>query len=77
MNDKKNLEIKQVINQSYKYGFITEIETEKFDSGINEDIVKLISKKKEEPLFLQEFRLKAYKKWKKMVAPNWANLEIK
>jgi Fe-S cluster assembly protein SufB len=77
MNDKKNLEIKQVINQSYKYGFITDIETEKFEVGINEEIVKLLSQKKEEPKFLETFRLKAYQKWKKMKPPNWANLEIK
>jgi Fe-S cluster assembly protein SufB len=77
MSDKKNLEIKQVINQSYKYGFITDIETEKFESGINEDIVKLISRKKEEPKFLENFRLKAYEKWIKMSPPTWANLDIK
>ena len=77
MNDKKNVEIKQVINQSYKYGFITDIETEKFEVGINEEIIKLISKKKEEPIFLQDFRLKAYRKWRKMNAPEWANLEVK
>lgn len=77
MNDKKNVEIKQVINQSYKYGFITDIETEKFEIGINEEIIKLISKKKEEPPFLEHFRLKAYQKWKKMKKPDWANLEIK
>lgn len=77
MNDKKNIEIKQVINQSYKYGFRTEIESENFETGINEEIIKLISKKKEEPKFLEEFRLKAYKKWKNMAQPKWANLEIK
>lgn len=77
MNDKKNTEIKQVLNQAYKYGFVTEVETEKFDCGINEDIIKLISIKKEEPPFLENFRQKAYQKWKKMTAPNWANLEIK
>jgi Fe-S cluster assembly protein SufB len=77
MNDKKNVEIKQVINQSYKYGFITDIETEKFERGISEEVIKLISKKKEEPPFLENFRLKAYQKWKKMKKPEWANLEIK
>jgi Fe-S cluster assembly protein SufB len=80
MNDLKNqtnFEITQVLNQPYKYGFQTKIETEKFPSGINEEIIKLISTKKEEPEFLLHFRLKAYKKWEKMKFPTWANLDIK
>lgn len=77
MNDKKNLEIKQVFNKSYKYGFRTEIESEKFENGLNERIITLISKKKEEPRFLEEFRLKAYRKWETMTQPEWANLDIK
>jgi Fe-S cluster assembly protein SufB len=77
MTDKKKVEIEEVMNQSYKYGFITDIETEKFEVGISEEIVKLISKKKNEPIFLEEFRLKAYQKWRKMKAPNWANLDVK
>ena len=71
-----SFEITQVINQSYKYGFVTDIEKEAFPTGINEDIVKLISTKKKEPQFLLEFRLKAYDKWKKMTFPEWANLTI-
>jgi len=79
MNDTKqqqNLEIRQVISQPYKYGFQTEIESETFGSGINEEIVKKISNKKNEPEFLLDFRLKAYKKWKTLKFPNWANLEV-
>ena len=79
MNDLKNqtnLEITQVLNQPYKYGFQTQIETEKFPPGINEEIIRLLSQKKEEPEFLLNFRLKAYKKWKTMNFPMWANLEI-
>ena len=79
MNEKKNqtnFEINQVINQPYKYGFQTKIESEQFPIGINDDIIRLISKKKEEPSFLLNFRLKAYKKWKEMDFPNWANLNI-
>ena len=71
-----NFEINQVINQSYKYGFITDIEKEDFPCGIDENIVKLISQKKKEPPYLLEFRLKAYQKWKKMTFPEWANLSI-
>ena len=80
MNDKKeqtNFEINQVINQPYKYGFQTDIEMEKFPSGLSEEIIKLISEKKEEPEYLLDFRLKAYKKWKKMNFPEWAHLDIK
>ena len=78
-NSKKeqNLEIKTVLNQPYKYGFKTQIETEKFPTGINEEIIKLISLKKNEPEFLLNFRLKAYKKWLGLETPEWANLEIK
>jgi Fe-S cluster assembly protein SufB len=79
MNEAKNqtnFEIKQVINQPYKYGFQTKIEMESFPSGINEAIINLISTKKEEPEFLRNFRLKAYKKWKQMKFPEWANLLI-
>jgi Fe-S cluster assembly protein SufB len=79
MSDTKtqtNLEITQVLNQPYKYGFKTIIESETFPVGINETIVKLISQKKEEPKFLLDFRLKAYKKWTSMEFPNWANLTI-
>jgi Fe-S cluster assembly protein SufB len=80
MNETKNqtsFEIKQVINQPYKYGFETKIEKEIFPCGINEEIVELISAKKEEPDFLKNFRLKAYKKWVQMNLPDWANLTIK
>jgi len=79
MTDKKeqtNFEINQVLNQPYKYGFQTEIETEKFPTGINENIIKLISEKKNEPPFLLNFRMKAYKKWKEMDFPSWANLNV-
>ena len=79
MNEAKiqtNLELKKVITEPYKYGFQTEIEKEEFPFGINEEIIKLISKKKNEPLFLCDFRLKALKKWQKMQSPIWANLKI-
>ena len=62
----QNFEINKVINQPYKYGFKTNIETETFPIGINEEIIKLISEKKNEPKFLLDFRLKAYSKWIKM-----------
>ena len=53
--------IKEFVNQPYKYGFKTLIENEDFPRGLNIDIVKLISERKEEPSFMLEFRLRAYK----------------
>ena len=79
MNDLKkqtNLEINQVINTPYKYGFQTFIEKEEFPYGINEEIIKLLSSKKKEPEFLTKFRLKAYQKWLKLEFPKWSNLAI-
>ena len=60
----------------YKYGFTTEIDQEFAPKGLNEDIVKFISKKKNEPEWLLEWRLKAFKSWKKKehILPEWANL---
>ena len=69
--------VKDVVKEPYKYGFVTDIETEKIEKGLNEDIIKLISQKKEEPRFLLDFRLKAFKKWKKMKEPDWASLGYK
>jgi Fe-S cluster assembly protein SufB len=64
--------VKDVIDQPYKYGFKTKVEVEDFPKGLNEDIVKLISEKKREPLFLTNFRLKAYDLWIRMDIPRWA-----
>ena len=63
-------------NNEYKYGFETPIEQEIIPKGINEDVLRFISKKKNEPQWLLDFRLKAYEKWKKMKEPSWAKLKI-
>jgi Fe-S cluster assembly protein SufB len=60
----------------YKYGFSTDIETESFPKGLSEETVRAISAKKNEPSFLLEFRLKAFKKWQQMQEPSWAHLNI-
>ncbi len=60
----------------YKYGFSTDIETEFIPRGLSEDVVRYISAAKEEPEWLTEFRLKAYRLWQKMEMPNWAHLRI-
>ncbi len=68
--------INDVTSGDYKYGFYTDIETEKIPRGLNEDTVRLISEKKEEPEWLLEFRLKSFRQWQNMKMPSWANLKI-
>lgn len=68
--------LEKVTSEDYKFGFITEIETEIIDKGLNEDVVRLISAKKEEPEWMLEFRLKAFRKWQEMELPDWAYLKI-
>lgn len=58
----------------YKYGFSTSIETERFPPGLNEEIIRQLSAKKNEPPFLLTFRLRAFEKWQKMEEPNWGNV---
>jgi len=61
-------------NTEYKYGFVTDVETDSLPKGLNEEVVRAISAKKGEPEFMLEFRLKAYQKWKEMAEPRWANV---
>jgi Fe-S cluster assembly protein SufB len=71
-----NTNINKLVNKTYQYGFSTNIEKDIIEKGLNQKTVKLISKKKKEPEFLLEFRLKAYKKWKQMTEPEWACLKF-
>jgi len=71
-----NNNITKLVNQPYKYGFSTAIERDIIEKGLNENIIHLLSKKKNEPPFLTKFRLKAYRKWKKMSYPQWAQLKF-
>jgi Fe-S cluster assembly protein SufB len=66
--------VQTLVNQPYKYGFTTDIESDSIPPGINEDVVRLISAKKNEPEFMLEFRLKAYRQWLKMDEPQWAHV---
>ena len=78
----KNMEKEQdkILNDitqgEYKYGFYSDIEMETIPKGLNEDIVRMISKKKNEPDFMLEYRLKAFRHWKSMKMPDWAHLKI-
>ena len=66
----------EVTGSEYKYGFVTEIETETIPKGLNEDVVRIISGKKGEPEWMLEFRLKAFRHWQTMEMPEWAHLQI-
>lgn len=68
--------LNDITTKEYEYGFVTDIDTDVIPKGLNEDIVRLISAKKNEPEFMLEFRLKAYRGWLKMQQPNWAYLKI-
>lgn len=73
-NDKKLID--SVTNEQYKYGFVTDIETELIEKGLNEQVVCRISELKGEPEWLREFRLQAYRRFVKMECPDWAHLDI-
>ena len=67
--------LKEYSEQEYKYGFVSDIESETLPPGLNEDTIRFISKKKGEPEWLTDWRLKAFEIWKKMEEPHWANIE--
>lgn len=66
--------LEQITNSDYKYGFVTDIEADSAPKGLNEDIVRFISAKKQEPEWLLEWRLKAYRQWLTMTEPKWPNV---
>lgn len=75
-NNKDNKFVKEVVDQKYEYGFTTNVQTEIIPKGLNEDVVRLISKKKGEPDWLLDFRLKAYRYWKTLPAPTWGHVHV-
>lgn len=66
--------IESMLDRPYKYGFVSDIESESIPPGLNEDVIRLISAKKNEPEFMLEFRLKAYAHWLTLEEPEWANV---
>src|SRR5512141_1880358 len=76
MEDSQDNILHEVTGSEYKYGFVTDIETETIPKGLSEDVVRLISAKKEEPEFMLEFRLKSYRHWLTMKMPKWAHLIV-
>ncbi len=76
MQDEQDKILEELTTSEYKYGFVTDIETEVIPVGLNEDVVRLISKKKNEPEWLLDYRLKAFAYWKTLETPTWAHLKI-
>jgi Fe-S cluster assembly protein SufB len=68
--------IEEIAGGEYRHGFETDLEQEFIPKGLNEDIIRMISRKKEEPEWMLDFRLKAFARWQKMKLPTWAHLEI-
>ena len=75
--ESKNPDIERIANQDYQYGFVTDIEAESLPPGLNEDTIRFISAKKNEPEWMLEYRLNAYKAWLEMEEPDWANIKYK
>ena len=69
-----NAEVDALVRREYQHGFVTDLESDTVPPGLDEDVVRLISRKKEEPEFLVEWRLKAYRHWLTMTEPRWANV---
>ena len=63
------------LSKEYEYGFVSDIESETLPPGLNENIIRIISKKKDEPQWLLDWRLKAFELWKKLPEPSWANVK--
>ena len=66
--------IESLVNRRYQHGFVTDIATDSFPPGLNEDIVRAISARKNEPQWLLEWRLQAYRQWLEMEEPEWAHI---
>ena len=69
--------LEEITTSEYKYGFTTNIESDRIPKGLNEDIIRIISGKKNEPEWMLEWRLKAFETWKKMTEPEWAHVDYK
>ncbi|MFT5610094.1 MAG: Fe-S cluster assembly protein SufB [Polaribacter sp.] len=74
-SDEKNRDLKELVKREYKEGFVTDIESDTIAPGLNEHTVRLISAKKNEPEFMLEYRLKAFRRWQKMTEPDWAHID--
>jgi len=66
--------IDSLVNREYQYGFVTDVEADTLPPGVSEDVIRLISSKKDEPQWLLDWRLKAYRRWLTMKEPHWPNV---
>ena len=73
--EEKNKDLKELVKREYKEGFVTDIESDTIAPGLNENTIRLISEKKNEPEFMLEYRLKAFRRWEKMSEPEWAQVD--
>jgi len=73
--NEQNRDLKELVKREYKEGFVTDIESDTFEPGLSEDVIRRISAKKEEPEFMLEYRLKAFRRWQKMPEPDWAHID--
>ncbi|MGK0375460.1 MAG: Fe-S cluster assembly protein SufB [Arenicella sp.] len=73
--NEKNKDLKKLVKREYKEGFVTDIESDTFEPGLDEDVIRRISAKKNEPEFMLEYRLKAFRRWLKMPEPAWAQID--
>ena len=67
--------IEALVNREYAYGFVSDIESDTIPKGLSEDTVRLISERKNEPEWLLEWRLKAFRRWQTMTEPHWSNVK--
>jgi Fe-S cluster assembly protein SufB len=74
MSSPAESQVETLVNRAYRYGFVTDIEADIAPIGLSEDVIRMISAKKNEPAFMLEWRLKAYRGWLKMTEPHWANV---
>ena len=76
VNNKQNEFVRQVAEQKYEFGFTTDVHTDIIDTGLNEDVVRLISQKKGEPEWMLDFRLKALRYWQTLEQPTWGHVHV-
>lgn len=76
VNNEKNAYVRSVAEQKYEFGFTTDVHTEIIEKGLNEDVIRLISSKKNEPEWMLDFRLTAFRHWQTMKQPTWAHVRL-
>ncbi|MEL7373486.1 MAG: Fe-S cluster assembly protein SufB, partial [Pseudomonadota bacterium] len=70
-----NAEVEAFVDKKYKHGWVTDIESDTFPPGLDENVIRAISARKGEPAFMLEWRLKAFETWKQMAEPEWAHVD--